>query len=292
MSQKIACITLDTEPDFLDPTGRIRLLEEEELFGRFVSTLKRRDVKLTAFLVTSVIPRHAEALRRLSGEVPVEFAVHSHFHSMERPCSREDIEQAVRAFQEFTGHAPAGYRAPLGQITWEGLEALMDLGFQYDSSIYPSLRPGKRGYNNLHLPAVPFRVVEGKRSIIEVPFACLSHIRLVLSLSYLKLFGWSTYALLMKVFPLIPQASILSHPHDYYFHLLQDEVSAAEKPLLLRNSRKAFDMLEKLVTYLAETGYQFKFMGELCDSLGGEPLKQVPMDRVVSRPSAALRTGG
>jgi hypothetical protein len=211
----------------------------------------------------------------------VEFAIHSHAHDMQHPCSRPDIEQSVKAFRAFAGADPLGYRAPVGQITREGLETLMDLGLRYDSSIYPSARPGRRGYNNLHLPVTPFRVTQGERSILEVPFGSLSGIRLNFSLSYVKLFGWTTYAWLMNVFPLPDQLAVLSHPHDYYFHLLKDDVTAREKPLLLRNARSAFDLLEKMLSFLAQAGYKFEFMSGLCDAIDAGPLTEIPLDRVV-----------
>lgn len=280
MTRKIACITLDVEADFLDPTGRIRLFEDEALFERFASVIRKSDVKLTAFLVTSLIQKHGAAYQRLSRQIPVEFAIHSHAHDMQRPCSRPDIELAVRTFRDFTGGNPIGYRAPVGQITREGMETLMDLGFRYDSSIYPSARPGKRGYNHLHLPVTPFTVRQGTRSIVEVPLASLTGIRLNFSLSYVKLFGWRTYQLLLKLFPLPGQVAVLSHPHDYYFHLLKNEVTAYEKPLLLRNARSAFALLETMLDFLAQSGYEFEFLSGLCDALDVNGLVEIPLDGV------------
>jgi len=105
--QKIACITLDVESDFLDPTGRIRLFEDDALFNRYVNIIKKYDVKVTAFLVTSLIQKHADSYRRLQDQIPIEFAVHSHMHDMKNPCSRADIEEAFRTFRAFTGQTQA-----------------------------------------------------------------------------------------------------------------------------------------------------------------------------------------
>ncbi len=280
MTPKIACLTLDTEADFLDPTGRIRLFEQEELFQRFVNVLRERRVKLTAFLVTSLLPRHEPDYRRLASQVPTEFAIHSHTHDMQNPCSRADIEQSARTFRDFMGADPLGYRAPVGQITREGLETLMDLGLRYDSSIYPSARIGRYGFNHLHLPVTPFRIRQGERSIVEVPFGSLRGIRLTFSLSYVKLFGWKTYELLLKAFPLPDQLAVLSHPHDYYFHLLKDDVTAPEKPLLMRNARRAFDLLETMLDYLVQEGYQFEFLSGLCREMELDSLPEFDLDRV------------
>ncbi len=276
---KIACLTLDVEADFLDPTGRIRLFEDPALFERFVSLLRSQRVKLTAFLVTSLIPKHGDEYRRLASQVPVEFAIHSHAHDMHNPCSRADIEQSVRAFREFTGVDPLGYRAPVGQITREGLETLMDLDLRYDASIYPSARPGRYGHNNLHLPVTPFRIRQNQRSIIEVPFGSLRGIRLNFSLSYVKLFGWMTYGLLLRVFPLPDQVAVLTHPHDYYFHLLKDDVTAREKPLLMRNGPRAFDLLDRMLEHLVRAGYRFGFMSDLCAAVDSDSLPEVSIER-------------
>ncbi|HEY9153449.1 MAG TPA: polysaccharide deacetylase family protein [Anaerolineales bacterium] len=279
--RKIACITLDTEADFLDPTGRIRLFEDDALFNRYIGIIKKYDVKVTSFLVTSLISKHGDSYRRLQKQIPVEFAIHSHMHDMQNPCSRADIEESVRTFHLFAGHNPSGYRAPVGQITREGMQTLLDLGLRYDSSIYPSFRPGGMGYNNLHLPVEPFRVRHESQSIIEIPFATLHGLRLVFSLSYVKMFGWTTYDWLTKIFPPPNQMAVLAHPHDFYFHLLADQVTAGEKPLLLRNAKSAFELFEKMIIFLRAKGYEFEFLSGLCDELEKVTLPIYDMDKVI-----------
>ena len=194
-------------------------------------------MKLTAFLVTSLLDRYGTDYKKLADRLPVEFGSTRMINSA-TSYSRRDIEESVRAFRILFGHAPIGYRAPVGQITRDGMNTLMDLGFRYDSSIYPSFRPGRPGYNNLHLPVAPFRVTRGAESILEIPFATLSGVRLVFSLSYVKNFGWKAYEMLMKAFPLPPQVAVLTHPYDHYFHLLPRETDGWEKPLLQRNASK------------------------------------------------------
>lgn len=281
MTRKIACITLDIETDFHDPDGRIRLFDNASLLDRYTALIKNNGVKLTAFLVTSLLDKYGADYKRLAEKIPVEFAIHSHAHNMINPCSRADIEESMRAFHNFFGKNPIGYRAPLGQITREGMNTLLDLGFRYDSSIYPSVRPGRPGYNNLHLPAAPFRVTREADSILEIPFAALPGVRLVFSLSYVKLFGWKTFEALMKMFPLPDQIAVLSHPYDHYFHLLPENTGGWEKPLLQRNAESAFDLLEKMINSLRGQGYEFEFMSGLCDYLAQDSLKKFPLDAAV-----------
>ena len=281
MSGKIACLTLDVEQDFRDPEGRIRLFEDEGLLRRYVELVEAHGVKVTAFLVTSLLDRYADDCRRLSDLIPVEFEIHSHAHDLQDPCSRPDIEAAVSAFHEFAGRDPTGYRAPVGLITREGLDTLFELGFRYDSSVYPSLRPGTLGHNNLHLPVSPFRIVRGAESIIEVPFGTVSGVRLDFSLSFVKMLGWKTYELLMKAFPLPDHVAVLSHPYDHYFDRLPYDVRGWEGPLLRRNARSAFELLEKMLRFLRAEGYEFAFMSSLCDQLEAMPLRQLGIERVV-----------
>ena len=283
MTRKIACITLDVEADFFDPEGHIRLFDNAELLDRYVSIIQSRGIKVTAFLVTSLLDRYGAAFKKLRDRIPLEFAIHSHAHDSTTPCSPSDIEASVAAFRQFTGQNPTGYRAPFGHITREGLDTLLELGFRYDSSIFPSIRPGRFGYNNLHLPPSPFKITNGERSILELPFASLPGVRLIFSLSYVKLFGWRAYQILLKPFRLGDQIVILSHPHDFYFHLLEANVRAPEKPLLQRNARQAFELFEHMLRYLCNAGYEFEFLSTLCDSLKTQTLPQIPIEVVVRK---------
>ena len=281
MTRKIACITLDVETDFHDPDGHIRLFDDASLFDRYMALVKNNGVKLTAFLVTSLLDKYGADYKKLAEKIPVEFAIHSHMHDMTNPCSRADIEESVRTFHDFFGHDPIGYRAPVGQITREGMNTLLDLGFRYDSSVYPSVRPGRPGYNNLHLPVTPFRVTHEADSIIEIPFGTLSGIRLVFSLSYVKLFGWKSYEVLLKIFPLPDQIAVLTHPYDHYFHLLPENTDGWERPLLQRNAESAFDLLEKMINFLRSRGYEFEFLSGLCDYLDIAQLQSFALEKVI-----------
>jgi peptidoglycan/xylan/chitin deacetylase (PgdA/CDA1 family) len=274
MGRKLACITLDVEADYDNPQKRLRMFEDGNLMERFVSIINRHGAKVTAFLVTSLIEKYEGSLRQFGASIPVEFAVHSHAHDMQNACNRDDIRQAVEVFQSFTGQAPAGYRAPVGMINREGLETLLDLGFRYDSSIYPAIRPGRLGYWNLHMPTEPFRVVRGSDSLVEIPFSTLPTIRLVFSLSYVKLLGWGTYATLMNWFPPPKVSSVLSHPHDFYFHLVAQDVQGLDRHLLMKDARKAYDLFDNMLGWLEAHGYEFVLMREACASL--EKIPELP----------------
>lgn len=274
---KLACITLDMEFDHGD--HQIRLLENPEFLERYIAIVNKYQARVTMFTVTSLFASFGERFRELGRRIPLEFAPHSNSHDPYNACSPHEIQAAGRAFQDFTGAAPVGYRAPIGRINREGLGHLMDLGYRYDASLYPSVRPGEFGYFNLHMPNVPFRVVRGGQSLIEFPFTSISTVRIVFGLSYVKLFGWATYSVLLKVFGLPDNVVALSHPHDFYTHLIADGLSGLEKFALTRNAARGFDYFDRMLNALRERGYRFAFISELYEQVASRPaLPEIALD--------------
>lgn len=265
MKRKLACITIDIEADYANTQGHSRLFEEPALFERYVDLICGMGVKVTGFIVTSMLSRYADGIRRLEREIPIEFGLHSHHHNTEISGKRGEIELAQQTYREFFGKDAIGYRAPIGSITREGIENLMDLGFRYDASVFASIRPGRNGYWNTHMPLVPFRVKRGDESILEFPFPTLPMIRLNFGLPWIKLYGLGLSSLLMRLFPPPYIIPFTTHAHDLYAPHLSDSVTALEKRALLRNSERGFDILEIMIDHFRKMGYEFAFMSEICD---------------------------
>lgn len=278
MKRKFVCITLDIEADYANTQGRTRLFEEPTLFERYVDLIRRKSVKVTGFLVTSVLSRYGAGIRMLEGQIPIEFALHSHHHNTETSDRREEIELAQKTYRDFFGRQATGYRAPIGAISREGIASLIELGFRYDASVFPSIRPGRNGYWNTHMPIVPFRVSDGDKYILEFPFPTLSTVRLNFGLAWIKLYGLGLSSLLMRLFPPPYVVPLTTHPHDLYPPHLSDGVTAAEKMALLRNSGRGFDILEAMIDRFREMGYEFAFMSEICDHVDSLPdLPSMPL---------------
>ena len=279
MPRKFLCITMDIEADYANTSGHIRLFEEPELFDRFVDLVNRTGVKVTGFLVTSIIPRYGESIRKLAQAIPLELALHSHHHNTAISADRTEMELAQRTLVEFCGKPSIGYRAPIGAISREGIGHLMDLGFRYDASVFASIRPGKNGYWNTHMPIEPFRVTRGSDSLIEFPFPALPFIRLNFGLPWVKLFGLGLSSLLMRLFPPPSVVAFTTHAHDLYAPLETDGVTAAEKAALLRNSDQGFEILETMIERFRAAGYEFAFMSEICDQVASLPnLRSMPLE--------------
>jgi peptidoglycan/xylan/chitin deacetylase (PgdA/CDA1 family) len=279
MSRKLACVTLDIEPDLRDPQRRVRLFDDARLRSRYESTIQANDLKVTGFLVTSLIEPYGQALRQLSQQIPMEYSLHSHSHNARDTSSREEITRAVDAYQAFFNVRPLGYRAPFGLVDRTGIRDLVDLQFEYDSSIVPSLRLDEYSYSHVHLPNGPFRFTLGEKSLVELPIACLQGIRLGFSLSYAKLLGPAWYRLLTTVFPLPDVVVVVSHPYDYYVPLIADHLQGWKKLAHLRNSHRTFNVFEDMVRLLRRKGHEFVYMSELNNYIRGLPgLPEVRVD--------------
>jgi peptidoglycan/xylan/chitin deacetylase (PgdA/CDA1 family) len=275
MNRKIACLTLDMEPDYRDPDGHIRLLETPEYFERYIAILQKHNAKVTMFTVTSLFERFGENFEQLADQIPLEYAAHSHRHDPSNGATRGEVENAAQVLKQINDNVPLGYRAPYGQINKEGLGHLMDTGYQYDASVYTSVRPGKFGYANLHVPNSPFRVTHGEESLVEFPFTSLSRVRIVFGLSYVKLLGWGVYSSLWRAFGLPDVALSLSHPHDFYFHELAGfHPAGLEKMALSRNARRAFDYYDRMVGELKRQGYELAFVSEAYDYIQSLSLQE------------------
>ena len=103
------------------------------------------NTKATFFIVGWIAERHPGLTRQIA-ERGHQVECHSYLHRKVYDLSPEefhkDTEKAKNIIEDITGKAVTGYRAPSYSITKKSLWALdilQELGFQYDSSIFPIL---------------------------------------------------------------------------------------------------------------------------------------------------------
>ena len=102
-----------------------------------------------------------------------ELACHSYWHrliyKLDRAEFREDTSRAKNVIEQAAGQAVYGYRAPtysvIDRSVW-ALEILAELGFTYDSSIYP-IRHDRYGMPGA--PRSPFRFQTPSGPMTEFP---------------------------------------------------------------------------------------------------------------------------
>jgi hypothetical protein len=259
---KLACITLDLEAFGSDSNPKAcRLLNDEKLFTRLATVLRKHRVKLTIFVAAKLLEEVPSAIERFAS-LDSEFELHSYSHNVADTDSHAEIEKAYNAYVNYFGKKPLGYRAPWGKISTEGLERLSKFGFKYDSSVWPSFRPGV--FNNLRTSLTPFQYENN--SLVEVPMAVVPKVRLVVSLSYLKFFGLRFYRSLFKACGLPNPLVFCMHLND--LQIDPETLARAELPRWVkyyhaRNVKGAFDIFEAFLRILEDEGYQSAYMSEV-----------------------------
>ena len=113
---------------------------------RLLELFRRRNARATWFVLGWIAARYPLLLQEIARDGH-EIACHSYSHRrvdlMDQSAFRRDTERAIEALEKATGERPAGYRAPSWSInsrTAWAFETLADLGFVYDSSIFPIKR--------------------------------------------------------------------------------------------------------------------------------------------------------
>jgi polysaccharide deacetylase family protein (PEP-CTERM system associated) len=130
----------------------------------------------TFFTLGWVAEKHPRLIREIV-EQGHEIACHSHEHRLvyELPPAefRRDTERAKSVLESASGQPVRGYRAPSFSITdrslW-ALEILAELGFTYDSSIFPVRHPN---YGTPNAPRFPYRIETNFGPIVEFPMPTL-----------------------------------------------------------------------------------------------------------------------
>lgn len=261
MAQKLACFTLDLEPDFLTEDSHEVLLNDER-FWQFEEFISNNKIKLTTFVVAKML-ESGLPIREKFANISNEFELHSYSHNVKEPDSEIEIVKGKEIFKKYFGRSPRGYRAPNGDISAMGLSILNREGFLYSASVFPSRRP-ELGFNYGQLPTQPW-VYEEYPKLIEFPFAVVYRIKAIISLSFLKLFGLGFYKLMFHLFGFPDILVFDSHLYDYFPTSPVLNLSRLDwrRYALLRNQKHTLVLLQRFINFLRSKGYVFVSMSEL-----------------------------
>ena len=246
------CLTLDLENDwyFDDPELDHLVLAHLDAFIELVDEM---DVPLSVFAVGRTLERFPEAIDELRSALDCEFHLHSYQHDMSKSYEFDpEVRRGIRAFTEHFGRDPVGYRAPQGNIEPHEIGILEDLGFEFDSSIFPSYRPGT--YSNLDAPIEPY-VPDGTTSLVEIPVGVFPGLRVPTSLSYFKLLGRPLSAYL-SVSPLPDVLVYNVHLHDLYRTASHDALDEPKRWIMKRNLDNATSIFRRNVETILSRGYE------------------------------------
>jgi polysaccharide deacetylase family protein (PEP-CTERM system associated) len=140
---------------------------------RLIEALARAGSKATFFFLGEVATTQPELVRRVAA-AGHEVACHSFHHTLLYEQSRaelaRDLARARSALSDLSGQPVDGFRAPSWSITAKNLwalDVLAEVGFRYDSSIFPA-------QNYLYgidgAPKVPYRLrTREGNELLEIP---------------------------------------------------------------------------------------------------------------------------
>jgi len=223
------------------------------------------EVPISVFVVGKTIEKRPGGVNTLRNELDSEFHLHSYSHDLTKSYDfSEELERGFNTFKSFFGHPPVGYRAPQGNITPEEVCHLDELGFKFDSSIFPSYRPSV--YNNLSAPTSPYRPA-GTNQLVEYPISVIPRLRIPFSQSYLKLFGRPYLWSLKRVS--LPNVLVFdSHLQDFYRTASHDQLEAPIRQVHQRNLNESTELFRTLVQSLRERGYEFATLTDIYERMG------------------------
>lgn len=138
--------------------------------------LDQAGCKATFFTLGWIAEEHPQIVRQVA-ERGHEIACHSLRHKTVYQMSpdefRDDTTRAKDLLEQLIGRQVLGYRAPSFSITQDSLWALTvlaELGFAYDSSIFPVKHAN---YGMPHASRAPFRLETPAGPIVEFPMTTL-----------------------------------------------------------------------------------------------------------------------
>lgn len=148
----------------------------EECTRWLLDQLAERDIRATFFVLGQIARTHPELVRAMHDaghEVASHGWEHRRVHTFTPETFQEDVRRSKDALEQVTGARVVGFRAPTFSIVREtawALDVLSELGFGYDSSVYP-VRHDRYGIPDA--PRAPFLARGEHSQIIELPPATL-----------------------------------------------------------------------------------------------------------------------
>ena len=170
----------------------------------------------TLFTTGSFAKTFPETIKDLS--VKHEIASHSLYHSTFEPG---DVRESKLVLENITGKPIYGFRMP--RMKPVNLQDLSNAGYEYDSSINPTILPGR--YNNLQLSKVFYR----EAGMLRLPASVTPNLRIPLFWLSFKNFPYALYRLLaLKTLQRDGYLSLYFHPWEF------TDINAFSLPFLVK----------------------------------------------------------
>jgi len=127
---------------------------------RLLDLLERHSVRATFFVPGFTAHRYPDVVRAIAA-AGHEIGHHGYLHEplidVEPDAEAAILDRGLDALAEVAGVRPAGYRAPMWELTFHSPALLHERGFQYDSSLMDADHP------------YLLDVGDGRRTLVEIP---------------------------------------------------------------------------------------------------------------------------
>ena len=141
---------------------------------RLLDILDEAGVRATFFVVGNVAEAYPELVRE-TAQRGHEIGSHTYSHElifrMQPAAFKADMQRSLAGLQDITGQAVLGFRAPefsVSHLQHWCFEILAELGFRYDSSVFPL---SHARYGIPEAPHHPFAITTPGGTIFEYPLA-------------------------------------------------------------------------------------------------------------------------
>lgn len=141
---------------------------------RILELLEEHQARATFFVLGWVAERQPGLIRRIAAEGH-EIASHGYGHDLLYNLTesefRADVDRCKKILEDLTGQRVVGYRAPSFSITNWAVSILQEMGFEYDSSAFPTVAHDR--YGRLAGVDAGRPIVELRPGFFEVCISCL-----------------------------------------------------------------------------------------------------------------------
>lgn len=237
-----------------------RELRVERNTDRILQLLADRGVRGTFFTLGWIAERCPGLVRRIAAQGH-EVACHGYSHDLifrqSRAVFTEETRRAKSVLEELCGQRVLGYRAASFSITksslW-ALDVLIDLGFEYDSSIFP-IRHDRYGIPDG--PVVPGRyAAPSGRTIVEFPMSTARLYGLSVPVSGGGYFRILPYWMTTRGLHSINRAG---QPFTFYIHPWEVDPEQPRVAVSLLSTLRHYTNLDRCERRLARVLGEFRF---------------------------------
>ncbi len=253
----------------------------EQNTHRIMALLDEKGVRGTFFILGWIAERYPQLVREIQ-KAGHEIASHGYSHQLvyaQTPeVFREETHRSKALLEDITGEPIIGYRAASYSITRKSLWALdilAELGFQWDSSIFPVLHDR---YGIPNTPRFPYRIETRQGTLTEFPISTCrigSYLLPIAGGGYFRIFPyWLSQWGLARV-------NREGQPFIFYLHPWEVDPEQPRVPVSARSRFRHYTNLDQTMPRLARLLDRSRF-GPVRDVLDQRALETLRLDEALA----------